>query len=268
MSKNHIHTTEQPDSDVTAFFLSCDRLNLLSQTMQSFLDTVNEKTKMVIMDDSGNKDVFEKLKEQYGESCDIVCFPENRSQWYCLDFMPSYCYTRYIMYIEDDWKFLKSGYMQLSKTILESNREIGIIDISDRRFEEYGSLGESTELFIWKKPWRLSPQHLYWIGWCGSPNLKRREDLIYLGRIEKDYAEWQIDRKFYLMGLKSVYLKDRYCTHIGDDDSKMNGKRPNDQLTPEMQYPLKHKSKIQAIDWYFMEKEPVVKVDTGIYGPS
>lgn len=266
MSKNNIHCVDQPDSDITAFFLSCDRLNLLSCTIQSYLNTVQEKTKMVIMDDSGNSEVFDKLKSLYGSFCDIICFPENRSQWYCMDFMPSYCYTKYIMYIEDDWKFLKSGYMQLSKQILEENRNIGIIDISDRHFEEMGACGEETEKFIWKKPWRISPIHYYWIGWCGSPNLKRRDDLIYLSRVEKGFAEWHIDRKFKLMGLDAVYLKDYYVTHIGDNDSKMENKRPDDKVLPENTYPLKHRCKLPKINWHFMEERNENK--NFLYGPQ
>lgn len=252
--KNLIHTVNQPDSDVTAFFLSCDRLDLLDITISSFLETVSEEVKLVLYDDSGRADIFSTLLEKYGDKFDIICFPEKRGQWVAYDFMTSYVNTKYIFYVEDDWKFIQSGYLQLSRNILESNRLIGNVDISERSFIGYGGVGEETELFIWKRPWRIDEQHLYWIGWQGSPNLKRREDYILLGRIENLTPEWVIDRKFHLMGLMSVAAKTTYVEHIGYGRSRMEGQRPSDNVLPCDTCPLKDACRLPRTDWYYMEK--------------
>jgi hypothetical protein len=270
MARAQIHTIDQPETDTTAFFLSCDRLDLLAVTFSSFISTSLDTVRMVILDDSGNPDVFSQLVSQYGQQADIICLPENRGPWHCMDFMVSWCFTKYIMYIEDDWKFLDSGYLQQSRRILETHRDIGIVDISDRRFEAYGACGKEEPDFIRKNPFRLSPTHLYWVGWCGSPNLKRREDLVRLGRIEAGYAEWQIDRKFYLLGLKAVWLKKKYVTHLGDDNSKLAGKRADDSKTPCMQCPLQPNCRLPRIDWYFLEqqhKQQQLPVNADLYGP-
>ena len=69
------------------------------------------------------------------------------------------------------------------------------------------SLAELVDdMFYWKKLWRISDLHLHWYGWVGSPNLKRRDDLIMLGRVEKWHNEWNIDRKFLGKGFKAVFL--------------------------------------------------------------
>jgi len=177
MPKLQIHTIEQPESDITAFVLSCNRLDLLDQTVQSFLQTRDVITRVVILDDSGVEGVFETLVERYGHLADVVCFPENRGLWWAKDFMVSFCFTKYIFYVEDDWLFLQTGYLEKSRAILEEHRTIGSIDLSWRTFEEEGFDAYDPELidgaFFYKKPWQITPGHLHWFCWQGSPNLNR-----------------------------------------------------------------------------------------------
>jgi hypothetical protein len=91
---------------------------------------------------------------------------------------------------------------------------------------------------------------------CGSPNLRRREDLVRFGRHEIMKTEWHSDRMFALMGLQYVFAKDAYVTHIGDGRSKMEGKRPtNEIVTPDDFNPLKAFCRLPKIDWYFMERD-------------
>ncbi len=241
MSKLKIHTVDQPESDTTTFVLSCNRLEVLDKTLQSFYATRDYVTKMVIVDDSAVPGVFETLVERYGHDCDVVCFPRNRSQWWAMDFMVSYCDSEYIFYLEDDWELLQPGYLDQSKTILQKYREVGTVDISWRTFEWQGIDSYDKELvddmFYWKKLWLISDYHLHWYGWVGSPNLKRRDDLILLGRVEKWHNEWNIDRKFLGKGFKAVFLNGEYARHLGDNCSAMADKRPNDATTPEDYYP-------------------------------
>lgn len=241
LNKLHIHTVEQPKTDVTTFVLSCDRLDVLDKTLQSFLNTNDYPTKMVILDDSAVDGIFETLVDRYGSFCDVICFPLNRGQWWAMDFMVSYCDTDYIFYLEDDWEFKKGGYIKQSRDILLKYRNIGVIDISWRTFDWQGIDSYEPELidnsFYYKKLWRISDYHLHWYGWVGSPNLKRRDDLLLLGPVEKWHNEWNIDRRFLGLGLKSVFLNGEYVVHLGDHCSRMAGKRPNDGTTPEDYYP-------------------------------
>lgn len=259
--KTKIHTVEQPDSDITTFIISCNRLFLLEETINSFLETRDLITKIVIVDDSGVDGVFEKLVEQYGTIADIICFPKNRSLWWAKDFMASYCYTDYIFYLEDDWKFLKTGYLSKSKKILDTYRDVGIVDISWRTFEEEGLDSYHQELvdneFYYKKPWRISNKHLHWFVWCASPNLKRRDDLLILGRVEKYFNEWHIDRKFYALGYRGVFLNDRYVYHIGDEHSLQVNNRENEHTTPDMLIPEElHKNRTFPIfNYYGLDNE-------------
>lgn len=259
MSKVKFHTIEQPDSDTTTFILSCDRLEVLDKTIKSFLNTRDYNTKMVIVDDSAEPEIFDKLVERYGEFCDIICFPRNRSQWWAMDFMVSYCDSEYIFYLEDDWELLHPGYLNKSKEILKKHRNIGTVDISWRTFEWEGFDTYHKELvdecFYYKKPWKISDYHLCWYGWVGSPNLKRRDDLILLGRVEKWHNEWNIDRKFLGLGLKSVFLNGEYARHLGDDCSRMAGKRPDDGTTPENYYPpeLQSERTWPKFDYMFLD---------------
>lgn len=239
--KIKVHTIDQPIADIITFILSCNRLDVLEKTISSFLKTRDCITKMVILDDSGEPEIFTKLVEKYGQISDVICFPTNRSQWWAMDFMVSWCDTEYIFYLEDDWELLKPGYLNKSKKILEKYREVGTVDISWRTFEWQGIDSYHKELvddmFFWKKPWKITDYHAAWYSWVGSPNLKRRDDLVMLGRIEKWHNEWNIDRKFEALGFKGVFLNDKYCEHLGDNCSKMADKRPDDSKTPYDYYP-------------------------------
>jgi hypothetical protein len=242
MNKIQIHTVVQPVSDVTTFVISCNRLDLLQQTLESFYRTNDYVTKMVILDDSGEPEVFEKLVNIYGDRCDIICFPNNRGLWWALDFMTSYCETEYIFYLEDDWEFVNSGYIQESKELLEKYREIGIVDISQRTFEFQGIDSYDRTLvddrFYWKKPWKITDHHAAWHIWCGSPNLKRRDDMLMLGKVEKWHTEHNIDRKFTSLGFRGIFTKNKYVEHLGDNRSKMVYKRQFENKIPYDYYPL------------------------------
>jgi hypothetical protein len=236
MSKVKFHTVDQPDSYTTTIVLSFNRLDVLAKTLQSFFNTQDYVTKMVIVDDSAEPGVFEKLVEEYGDYCDVICFPRNRSQWWAMDFMVSYCDSEYIFYLEDDWELRQPGYLNKSKAILQKYREVGVVDISWRTFEFQGIDSYEKKLidgeFFWKKPWKITDHHVAWHLWCGSPNLRRRDDLIMLGRVEKWHNEWNIDRKFTALGFKGVYLNGEYARHLGDDCSRMADRRPDDTKTP------------------------------------
>ena len=229
------------------------------------MKTADLPTRIVIVDDSAVPGVFEQLVLEYGAVADVICFPENRSQWWAMDFMVSYCSTPYVFYLEDDWEFTQGGYLGLSKTILERYRDVGLVDISFRTFADEGyetfhpKLVDET--FFVKKPWRLSPNHLFWCGWVGSPNLKRRDDLLLLGRVEKWHNEWNIDRRFAALGFKYTYLNGSYCVHIGWHNSAMDGKRPSDQSTPEAHFPqeLRPNRLFPEFDYYHLEKKSVVQ---------
>jgi len=241
MSKVKFHTVEQPVSDTTTFVLSCNRLDVLAKTLQSFFDTQDYPTKMVIVDDSAEPGVFEKLVEEYGDIADVICFPRNRSQWWAMDFMVSYCDTEYIFYLEDDWELIRPGYLNQSKTILKKYRDVGVVDTSWRTFEWQGidsyQKGLVDDMFYWKKPWKITDTHLAWHSWVGSPNLRRRDDLIMLGRVEKWHNEWNIDRKFASLGFKGVFLNGEYSRHLGDHCSRMVDRRPDDSKVPYDFYP-------------------------------
>jgi hypothetical protein len=260
MSRVQIHTINQPDSDTTCFILSCNRMDELDKTLNSFLDTRDYVTKMVIVDDSAEEGVFETLVDKYGHISDVICFPRNRSQWWAMDFMVSYCDSEYIFYLEEDWELLQKGYLNQSKEILQKYRDIGTVDISWRTFEWQGIDSYEKELidnqFYYKKYWQISDYHLGWYGWIGSPNLKRRDDLILLGRIEKWHNEWNIDRKFRALGFKGCFLKDKYAKHLGDHNSRMAGKRPDDSTVPENYFPeeLKKDRIMPVLDYYFLDK--------------
>ena len=81
MSQVKFHTVDQPDSDTTTFVLSCNRLDVLAKTLQSFFDTQDYVTKMVIVDDSAEPGVVwcgcrqTSVNVAHGARCLAKCWP-------------------------------------------------------------------------------------------------------------------------------------------------------------------------------------------------
>jgi glycosyltransferase involved in cell wall biosynthesis len=109
---------------VTVVITSYNRLDLLETTINSFNKYNTYPVKeIIIIEDSGIKDVHEKLKTKY-PNYKLILNEENLGAYESIDIAYSHVTTPFVFHCEDDWEFDKSSFIEPSIKILESNKKI------------------------------------------------------------------------------------------------------------------------------------------------
>ena len=117
-----------PQSDVTVVLTSCNRLDLLKETLESFFSCntypINE---FILIEDSG-KIASQKIKEciphPFQELVSIIVNEIQMGQLKSIDRAYANIKTKYIFHCEDDWLFYRSGFIEDSKKVLEHDKHI------------------------------------------------------------------------------------------------------------------------------------------------
>jgi len=202
---------------ITVVVTSCGRLPLLKVTMDSLRKYVNLKT--IIIDDSGDVNVHNSLKESYSD-CQLILNEKNIGQIQSIELAYSHVKTPYILHIEDDWEFIEGNFLEKAFRLLEGDPSLMQVTlcnphgkvISDEDYSvdgyKYGYFQESKDAawhgFTWNPALRsvnsyerLAP----WKQWS-------RDDHFSAQR------EMRVGEQYYRMGYKSAYIGE-YCKHIG-----------------------------------------------------
>jgi len=213
---------KQFDTNVTATITSCGRFDLLKRTIESFIRTAGTGVNIKVYDDSAVKEQQEKIINTYGKTFDLYLGEERKGQAFALDFLYSKVETPWLFHMEDDWEFIKEGYLQESVKVLNADSSIMIVGLAI--LDLYFQVGAAVNLHeiggvkVYDHPrWRIDERHGYWHGWIGSPNLKRKTDIDRLPKFSSVLNEEVWDRDvFGKSGAKSVWLEKCYVRHIGD----------------------------------------------------
>lgn len=217
----HVSRVEQPDSDITVTVTSCGRVDLLERTLASLMATVGRSVKVIILDDGEDADQHVKIIERFADIYDLYIPGIAHGHAWALDVLYSMVKTPYLFHCEDDWEFLKTGYIEESLDVLNENSDIIVVGLAkDEEFTRLGAVGERHEtkaetVYYEHCRWRIDKDHAYWNGWIGSPNLKRRVDCLEMGRFLESPSEVEYDRRFAKSGKRSVWLAEQYVRHTG-----------------------------------------------------
>lgn len=145
-------------SDITIALTSCWRFHLLQKTIESLAQSIDLSCYEKIMtEDSRDEHHIEKIKEA-NETWFLQWWNILYTKWSgytdpfqchkaALDLMYSKISTPYTFHCEDDWHFKKTefDYLQLSKSVLESNKHIGIVCLRDRFQKNENNIWVSRE---------------------------------------------------------------------------------------------------------------------------
>lgn len=107
-------------SDVTVVLTACNRADLLEKTLDSFFNTNTYPIDRFIIIDDGmefgcNDFVHSK---QYGVPIEVIYNDPKLFQIKSIDRAYSMVTTPFIFHMEEDWEFLRPGYIELSKNTL------------------------------------------------------------------------------------------------------------------------------------------------------
>ena len=237
MEENKIH-------EVTFALTSCGRMDLLQQTVDSFIKFNKYPIKeWLIIEDSCDPKIWEELKlineTKWDSRFKLILNEENLGMFGSIDKLYQNVNTEYIFHSEDDWEFYRGGFIEDSIKILETQPKVIqawirpksdkiLNDIEKRIFTLPG--GVSVRRVIPKsyqvnrkdaEPLRV----IDYQGFSSNPGLKRKSDWLLApinGNYNRLVHEHLIDMVYAKLGFMVVSLskndEDGYVKHIGWDN--------------------------------------------------
>lgn len=204
--------------DVTLVLTSCNRLDLLQQTITSIPKEVLDKipTK-ILVDDSADPECFSKLKEDnengYLVGWTLLLNEEKLGQAASIDRAYAEVKTKYVFHCEDDWYFSDGDFIDRSLPILE--KYDNVLQVTFRSDSPHPVCDEVYEEDTESAFEVLVPGYNGWPGFTYNPNLFRfsayEEIKPVVGKSEKDVGLIYKDKELF-----TVALKHRTVSHIGN----------------------------------------------------
>lgn len=200
--------------EITVTITSFNRPDLLELTLDSFLEFNTYPIKrFIITDDSGIPEVNDYLKPKYADlNIDWIYNEKRIGQIRTIDNMYAMVDTEYIFHCEEDWKFLKSGFMEKSIQALEEDIFIILVHIRGQNDMCGIPIIHGNDLYDFvSKGFRG-----VWHGFSFNPGLRRKFDYTLI----QPYTQWggepDISVRYNELGFHAVILKDKYIIHTGD----------------------------------------------------
>lgn len=182
---------------ITMVITSCDRQDLLAETLKSFEHYApNTLDELIIVEDGPADNSFVKELMPTVKSFNLLNSPvARRGQLLNIEWAYEQVKTPYIFHCEDDWKFTSARFIEDSKTILDTFQDCLMVHLRSHREQWQESHNrswiEETEykldnLSFWKtRPWI---QHDGGFGFSFNPGLRRLADYKKVGGLRQPVA--------------------------------------------------------------------------------
>lgn len=210
---------------ITVCLTSCNRWNLLQITIDSFLKLNKYPiSRYIINEDSGNPEILEKIRANYGHLFEIHYNDQNQGLLQSVDKLYNLVETEFIMHLEDDWLFEGNPhFIQESLTILQQNPNIHQVWIRNGIPDSWLERSNNKIYRMVKSP------HLgVWTGFSFNPGVRRLSDYKKFfpnGMNEfRDInstgkSELNCNNKVAAEGYRAALLLKPACKHIGESNS-------------------------------------------------
>lgn len=207
------------DRRITFCLTSCGRFDLLQKTLRSFFQNNDHPIeKYIIVEDSGNPKAGEYLRNIVKEfptaHFQHLINKKRIGQILSIDRAYAEVQTPYIFHCEDDWEFIRSGFMQPSLDLLEHLPDAIMVWLRDpldvpgiiRSMKPYNSPHRYFDVS------RATPKYILNF----NPGLRRLADYREAGSYQKIGEEHQIGHFYYAREKKILLLGGSpYYRHIG-----------------------------------------------------
>jgi GR25 family glycosyltransferase involved in LPS biosynthesis len=247
--------TKKAFPKVTVTMTSCKRLNLFTQTVNSFINCCKDielVDEWICVDDNSSQQDREEMKALYPFMTFIFKSHEEKGHPRSMNIIRDKVSTPYIFHMEDDWRFFEPReYISQCLEILGQDPKIGQCLINKNYSEigtdkinggifkvtpsglryyihEFCHTKEQQEVFT--KKHGAGPNCSYWPHFSFRPSLIRTHILKELGRFDENISHFEMEysNRYVNKGYISAFLEAIYCTHIGRltserfDKSKLN----------------------------------------------
>jgi len=234
---------------ITLVVTSCGRLNLLQQTLRSFLKfNAYPIAEGIIIEDSGKLDLRALLSIECPFPMKIIQNETNLGQIKSVDTAYAQVKTPYIFHCEDDWEFFKPGFIEASLDILKQDQKVFCVWLraySDTNNHKIERLPHGHYNYMALNFDRL------WHGFTFNPGLRRTSDCMRLhpySHLEvlvkkKPMLLGEVDLSGYykMLGYRAAISNDEegYVRHIGYEDHIELPYESNMLLRPQYKEPIK-----------------------------
>jgi hypothetical protein len=214
------------ESLVTVVITSCNRLDLLERTVKS-LNEMNDYPlkEVIIIEDSGLPEAHDKLKSLY-PNYHLILNEDNIGLIRSVDKAYAQVTTPYVFHTEDDWEYVRPGFIKDSLKILKSDENIMQVWISnihnqpiDEEVFRIDDVGFSLV--------GIHGMNDLWHGFTFAPGLRSMKGY----EKTKPWTQWseegiflaarecEIGQEYFRQGYRAAALlnvfKEGYCIHIG-----------------------------------------------------
>lgn len=233
MGNKKVHGIKKIDVVIT----SCNRLDLLKKTIDSFVKhNTYPINQIILIDDSGStkKELLENILNKISSPKKIIVNPRNIGQIQSIDIAYAAVKSDYIFHLEDDWEFFKSSFIEHSIEILDENPKV--INVWLRAINDTNNHPIDEDIKKTKSGLEyqlVSTNHSEnWHGFSFNPGLRRASDykkiapfsgleeiipkgkksLLYVGEVD-------ISVTYFKLGYRGAIItsKDGYVKHIGNE---------------------------------------------------
>ncbi len=209
---------------ITAVFTSCGRFDLLQRTISSFLTHADLPLhEIIVIDNSTLPNAESTIKSLTNRELVVIANAENIGQVSSIDNAYARVQTDYIFHCEDDWEFFDSGFLSLSKQLLEDRRNVINVNLRVRFDGEKGSMHPITAM---QTTTNGVEHHEYeinylnaWHGFSWNPGLRRKADYDLIKPYKLYGEESGVGKVYKELGYIAACLKNPYCKHIGTNSS-------------------------------------------------
>ena len=207
--------------DVSFVITTCNRFDLLEQTLTSFFDICKYPFKEYIMsDDSGNDEVYSQLIERWGDKFKIIQNNPKLGLCRTIDKLYTAVSSPYIFHCEDDWKFDANPLMiEDSLSILLEHdhvHQVQIRHLYDTPHKPEDQTYSTLNFTNFKKiPWGRDA----WTGYSWNPGLRRKIDYqtMFPNGVQEFGDEIECSKHSMTFNYLAVILENTACSHIGYD---------------------------------------------------
>ena len=204
-------------NDVSLVITSCGRFDLLERTLDSFFKYNTYPIKEVIItEDSTEGKKLEKLVSKYKDQNFKLIVNETRiGQIKSIDKAYKEVNTEYVFHCEDDWEFLKEGFIEKSMKLLKEDPKLLTVGLRSKKdfkedfFKKEDYISKDGERFYEVN------EEIY----TYNPGLRRKSDNDLFGSHEKlkdKLYEIELSKFYKDRNYRTIYFKEKYVEHIGD----------------------------------------------------
>lgn len=209
--------------EVTFILTSCGRVDLLQKTIESFEKFNTYPIKRgIITEDSCDEEVYRQVRDLFGDRYEIWANETKKGQIKSIVDAYASIDTPYIFHCEDDWEFIRPGFLEESMAILEHDPKIMQAFLETK--DSANAATDSVDLFQFVDRTNIDGASFDNIkvadGWDWGyfsfrPALKRKSDYDRIGGYERFTNEIDISCTYRELGYRCVILSEPAAIDLG-----------------------------------------------------